>query len=219
MGLSVAIANVYIDGFNLYYGSLKKTSFKWLDLLALCQRLLPNRSIGRIRYFTARIKPLPHDQQAPARQNDYLRALSTLPNLTIHYGQFVSRSQTWPVDPLTYPISGGLPQMAQVLRTEEKRSDVNLATLLMLDCVDDAFDEVLVISNDSDLALPIDYAVKRFNKTAGVINPQRYGKPSIELSKVATWAYKKINPSVLSHSQFASVVKVGSSQVTKPTSW
>ena len=109
--------------------------------------------------------------------------------------------------------------MAQVLRTEEKRSDVNLATLLMLDCVDDAFDEVVVISNDSDLALPIDYAVKRFNKTAGVINPQRYGKPSIELSKVATWTYKKINPSVLSHSQFASVVKVGSGQVAKPTSW
>lgn len=219
MGLSVAIANVYIDGFNLYYGSLKKTSFKWLDLSALCQRLLPNRSIGRIRYFTARISPLPHDQQAPARQNDYLRALSTLPNLTIHYGQFVSRSQTWPVDPLTYPIPGGLPQMAQVLRTEEKRSDVNLATLLMLDCVDDVFDEVVVISNDSDLVSPIHYAVRRFNKTAGIINPQRYGKPSRELSKVATWTYKKINRSVLSHSQFPSVVKVGSGQVVKPASW
>ena len=89
----------------------------------------------------------------------------------------------------------------------------------MLDCVDDVFDEVVVISNDSDLTLPIDYAVKRFNKTAGVINPQRYGKPSKELSNVATWTYTKINPSVLSDSQFTPVVKVGSGQVAKPTSW
>ena len=52
-------ANIYIDGFNLYYGALRKTPYKWLNLLLLCQRLLPNRSIGKIRYFTARITPLP----------------------------------------------------------------------------------------------------------------------------------------------------------------
>ena len=109
--------------------------------------------------------------------------------------------------------------MAQILRTEEKRSDVNLATLLLVDCVDDVFDEVVVISNDSDLTLPLEYAVKRFGKTAGVINPQRYGKPSEELSKVASWSYKQINRSVLLHSQFPAVVNAGNSQITKPASW
>ena len=58
-------ANVYIDGFNLFYGSLKGTPYKWLDLLAMCQRLLPDRSIGRIRYFTARVLSEPTNQQAP----------------------------------------------------------------------------------------------------------------------------------------------------------
>ena len=212
-------ANVYIDGFNLYYGALKGTKYKWLDLSAMCQRLLPNRTIGRIRYFTARITGLPHDPQGPARQNDYLRALSTLPNLTIHYGKFVARPQFWPIHPLTYPAPGSPPQLAKILRTEEKRSDVNLATLLMLDCVDDVFDEVIVISNDSDLTLPIDYSVKRFNKTAGVINPQRYGYPSGELSKVASWTYLTINPSVLANSQFNPVLQVGNIQVAKPSSW
>ena len=109
--------------------------------------------------------------------------------------------------------------MVQVLRTEEKRTDVNLATMLMVDCVDDVFDEAVVISNDSDLALPIERAVNRFNKTVGVINPQRYGQPSSELSKVATWMYTKINPSVLSHCQLPPVVQVGSGQVPKPASW
>jgi hypothetical protein len=45
--------NVYIDGFNLYYGCLKGTPYKWLDLDALCRRLLPKHRLGRIRYFTA----------------------------------------------------------------------------------------------------------------------------------------------------------------------
>ncbi len=112
-------ANVYIDGFNLYYGSLRKTEYKWLDLSAMCQNLLPSRSIGRIRYFTARIKSLPHDPKAPARQNDYLRVLSTIPNLNIDYGYFVSRSQSLPVYPLNYPVPGEPPLVAQILRTAD----------------------------------------------------------------------------------------------------
>jgi hypothetical protein len=47
--------NVYVDGFNLYYGCLKGTPYRWLDLEALCSRLLPTNSIHRIRYFTARV--------------------------------------------------------------------------------------------------------------------------------------------------------------------
>ena len=212
-------ANVYIDGFNLYYGALRGTAYKWLNLSAMCQRLLPGRSIGRIRYFTARIIPLPHDQKAPARQQNYLRALHTLPNLNIHYGHFVSHPQNWPAYPLVYPAPGARPVMASILRTEEKRSDVNLATLLLIDCVDDVFDEAVVISNDSDLMLPIEYAVKRFGKTAGVINPQRHGKPSRALVQRASWSFREINASVLAASQFPGVITAGLAQITKPPAW
>ena len=45
--------NVYVDAFNLYYGSLKGTPYRWLDLGALCARLLSKDQINRIRYFTA----------------------------------------------------------------------------------------------------------------------------------------------------------------------
>jgi hypothetical protein len=38
--MSTAIA--YIDGFNLYYGALKGTPYKWLDIVALARRLVPN---------------------------------------------------------------------------------------------------------------------------------------------------------------------------------
>ena len=75
---------VYIDGFNLYHGSVKGTPYKWLDLGSLCATLLPGRNIKKIRYFTAIVVDFPHDQQASTRQDVYIRALRTVPNLDVH---------------------------------------------------------------------------------------------------------------------------------------
>ena len=47
--------SVYVDGFNLYYGAVKDTSYKWLDISRMCQLLLPKHQITRIKYFTARV--------------------------------------------------------------------------------------------------------------------------------------------------------------------
>ncbi len=76
--------NVYIDGFNLYYGSLKGQPYKWLNLERMSELLLPSFEVKRIRYFTARVKERPDDTLAPVRQNAYLRALETLPKVDIH---------------------------------------------------------------------------------------------------------------------------------------
>jgi len=77
--------NVYIDGFNLYYGCLKGTPYRWLDLERLCHRLLPAEEIGTIRYFTARVSGKV-DPEAPVRQHMYLRALDTLPVVSLTSG-------------------------------------------------------------------------------------------------------------------------------------
>ena len=79
--------NVYVDGFNLYHRALRDTrtldgsTYKWLDLEKLAAQVLGNPSyiINRIRYFTARVRVLPGDRQAPLRQQMYLRALARLP--------------------------------------------------------------------------------------------------------------------------------------------
>jgi hypothetical protein len=42
---------VYVDGFNLYYGAVKGTAYKWLNLNRLCQFLLPRNEITKIKYF------------------------------------------------------------------------------------------------------------------------------------------------------------------------
>jgi hypothetical protein len=77
-------SNVYVDAFNLYYGSLKGTPYRWLDLRALFAKVFPRNEINRIRYFTAIVESRPSDLRRPAHQDAYLRALRTIPNLSIH---------------------------------------------------------------------------------------------------------------------------------------
>ncbi len=50
--------NVYVDGFNLYYGALRKTPYRWLDLRELCQPVLgPGHELERPCPSTAEVKP------------------------------------------------------------------------------------------------------------------------------------------------------------------
>ena len=118
---------VYVDGFNLYYGAVKGTAYKWLDIQKMIQLLLPQNLILKIKYFTALVNARPQDPDQPVRQQMYLRALKTIPNLEIIKGHFL----THPVKlPLVNPIPGQN-SYAEVIKTEEKGSDVNIATHLL----------------------------------------------------------------------------------------
>lgn len=94
---------VYVDGFNLYYGAVKRTEFKWLDLVKLAYQVLPSgHSVERLRYFTARVTGA-RDPNAPLRQQMYLKALATLPQVEIHFGTFLAKSIWRPL--LNLPIA------------------------------------------------------------------------------------------------------------------
>lgn len=202
---------VYIDGFNLYYGSLKDTPFKWLDVLRLSEMLAPSRPIDHIRYFTARVSGKV-DPTAPSRQNAYLAALSSIPNLTIHYGKFLAGVHRMP---LAAPRPAG-PRMVDVIRTEEKGSDVNLATYLLLDGCDGQYDLAMVISNDSDLKDAIDQANTRF-APVWVINPNVRFSNAL---KGAATRYLPIPGATLSASQFPDPVTLPNGhKISKPARW
>lgn len=159
---------VYVDGFNLYYRALKGTPYRWLDLLALSQQMVrPTNQITRIRYFTARVKPNPLKPDQHVHQDAYLQAIQAhIPCLTIHEGHFYSNVVRMP---LANPVSGG-PRTVEVIKSEEKGSDVNLAVHLVNDACESAFDVALVISNDSDLAEAVRIARSK-GKPVGVVNP------------------------------------------------
>jgi hypothetical protein len=111
---------VYIDGFNLYYGAVKGTTYKWLDVLALCKFLLPKNQIVQIKYFTALVSARPNDPDQPNRQLLFLRALRTLPNLEIIYGHFLEHVVSMRRD----PVPGGLKYVDVIKR--KKGSDITL---------------------------------------------------------------------------------------------
>jgi len=106
-----------------------------------------------------------------------------------------------------------------VLRTEEKGSDVNLATYLLVDCFDNDFDEAVIISNDSDLAFPIEKVISQFGKVAGVINPHSKKGLSGKLLRVASFHIRTINKKVLATCQFPSTLTDSRGTFTKPATW
>jgi uncharacterized LabA/DUF88 family protein len=203
--------SVYV-GFNLYYGALKDTPYRWLDLEALCRRLLPKDHLVAIRYFTARVSARRGDPGQPLRQQAYLRALRTLPSVTLHFGHYLTHRVRMPLaDP---PLSG--PRTAAVLKTEEKGSDVNLATHLLLDAFRGRADTAVVVSNDSDLALPIRVVESELGIRVGIVNPHPAHRRSRALR--ATF-FKQLRPAALASCQFPPILHDEEGEIRKPREW
>jgi uncharacterized LabA/DUF88 family protein len=168
---------VYVDGFNLYYAALKgHTGRKWLDLPAFGRRLLPaGAQLDLVRYFTARISARATDPGAPARQDALLRVFADDPLVAVHEGLFKSGmrrrrlvdpqptgvKEGQPAGPRRPLAQLGWPTYAWVHHTEEKGSDVNLAVELLNDCLGGHVDVAVIVSDDTDLARPLELARQR----------------------------------------------------------
>jgi uncharacterized LabA/DUF88 family protein len=204
---------IYTDGFNLYYGAVKGTPYKWLNILQLSELLLPGAEIERIKYFTARVSARKDDPGKPTRQQIYLRALRTLPRLEIIYGSFLSHDVMMPLaDP-----TPGQPRFAKVTRTEEKGSDVNIATHLVNDAHLGRFDSAVLITNDSDLLAPIRIVREELKLEVGILNPHRH-TPSRVLTHYASFI-KQIREGALRASQFQESMTDSKGKFRKPRAW
>jgi hypothetical protein len=106
--------------------------------------------------------------------------------------------------------------MAVVIKTEEKGSDVNLATHLLLDACRNDYDVAVVITNDSDLAEPLRVVRQEFGKTVGILNP--YSRTSFQLARYAHFT-KPIRPGVLAASQFSPTLMDAHGTFYKPSTW
>jgi hypothetical protein len=140
----------------------------------------------------------------------YLRALRTVPNLSITYGHF-----------LTHPVPMVLTDVTPIKKvwvdkTEEKGSDVNLATHLVRDACRRRFETAVLITNDSDLAEPVRVVREDFGFPVGILNPHE--RHSAELKGNATFL-KRIRQSHLLASQFPVVLRDDHGEFRKPRSW
>jgi len=204
---------IYIDGFNLYYRALKGTPHKLLDFRSLFTKVLqPHHQILKIKYFTALVQAKAFDQQKPIRQKTYLRALEKHnPEVEIYYGHFLSN----PVRaPLANPDSGG-PRTVEIIKTEEKGSDVNLAVHMLNDAWLNCYDCAVVVSNDSDLAESMRLIKHHHQKLIGLITPGK-SHPSQQLKQHADFV-RRIRTGALAASQFPSPIP--GTSLHKPQGW
>jgi uncharacterized LabA/DUF88 family protein len=204
---------VYIDGFNFYYGAIRGTSYKWLDLDRLCRVLLPKNDIAKIKYFTAIVSARPNDPDKPTRQLTYLRALKTLPKVEIILGTFLTHN----VSMMVAGSTPATPQYVTVIRTEEKGSDVNIAAHLINDGYKNAYDVAVLISNDSDLAEPVKIVRQELGKPIGIINPHNQ-HPSRTLIQYASFV-KQVRSGALAACQFPNQLRDATGLFHKPKQW
>jgi uncharacterized LabA/DUF88 family protein len=200
---------IYIDGFNLYYRTVKDTPYKWLDFKKLLSLLLsPRNEILIIKYFTALVSG-EQDPGKPLRQQTYLRAVEKyIPELRIYFGHFLSH-------PVFLPLANSQPiQFAKVKKMEEKGSDVNLAVHLLNDAWLDVYDCAVIISNDSDLAEALRLVKKQTDKKIGILTP--VDRPSKELLRHADFI-KRIRKGALAHSQLPNPIP--GTKIFKPDIW
>lgn len=175
----------------------KAPGWRWLDIRALAativgaQRGWPGATLSRIVYCTARIDAS-MNLSGHQEQDVYLKALLATGSVDhIEFGKYITGIRTrplavkgakkgdspvvvtseWPVmvqSTLGSPVKNAL-FMVSTLHQEEKGTDVNVASHLLVDVLTNSVDAAVVISNDSDLKLPVDLA--RHRVPVGLVNP------------------------------------------------
>jgi uncharacterized LabA/DUF88 family protein len=178
----------------------------------MCRALLPRHHIVRVKYYTAKVSARPEDPHQPTRQQTYLRALLTEPCVEIILGQFLTSQRMMR---LVEPLQDGTKSVL-VVKTEEKGSDVNIATHMVHDGHLGRYEAAVVLSNDSDLVEPVRIVRSELGKVVGMLNPHR--RPNRELMRQSTFV-KNIRESVLRSCQFPETLSDGDGEFRKPDSW
>lgn len=212
---------VYVDGLNLYYGSLRGTPFKWLDLYALFSDFVldVDAELEQVRYYTAPAKASSSDDPAsPVRQQRYLHALKAHRGDRIQIIQgFIAR--TTPVLRLARPRTSAVgPAKVRVYQFTEKQTDVNLAADFISDACHDRCKQAVLCSNDRDLVGALT-AVRRDHSdlVVGLVAPVReLHHASRDLSKLTRWC-KVIRPEHLARAQLPE--RIPGTQLTRPEQW
>jgi uncharacterized LabA/DUF88 family protein len=173
--------------------------WRWLDVRKLLEDLLgtrqdwPGATLTNVVYCTAVIDAA-SNPSGFIDQDIYLKAIKAAGSVDhIEYGYYVARVKQAPLavkaqsrtagPSLVHPqwpvmIQDGhgnpLPDavfMVSYAHREEKGSDVNVASHLLVDVLTNQVDAVIVVSNDSDLSFPVRYA--RTRVPVGLVNPSR----------------------------------------------
>lgn len=216
---------VYVDGYNLYYGCLQDTPWKWLDLRKLVERILQEESPGArviaFRYFTSPViaRLARRGTSSVEAQNSYLKALRAT-GVDIAFGR-----HQLDVGMAPRHIPGRHPNrddVTPVWDLSEKETDVRLALTLYRDTARLAPEQVVLISGDSDMVPALQAIREDYEVRLGLIIPRRAKArraPPVLLPTLADWTRDHIRDEELADSQFPERVPTQRAPATKPPYW
>lgn len=240
---------IYIDGYNLYYGCLRNTPYKWLDVLELFEKhILPSilyrtepdadpstfllDSDCAVKYFTAKIlERAARATDSVSSQAHYHNALERHCGGRVHftlgsYSIYKSNQSLVDIeDPSRQPRDC---TKVEVWKFEEKQSDVNLALQIYDDALSGDIDQVVLVTNDTDFAPALDMLKKRCpHIVRGVVIPTRKSEfdnskerpGNASLTDLAHWVRTHISREELAKSQLPYVVPSSRRASVKPISW
>ncbi|MCW8314203.1 NYN domain-containing protein [Sphingobacterium sp. InxBP1] len=159
--------NVYIDGFNFYYGlkNIKWKKFYWLDIVSFFELFMkPNQELNKVYYFSAK----PHNQGQKNRQGVFFKANQRNPKFQLVLGKFLEKKVTF----------GG----KKYSTYEEKQTDVNIAVTLLRCVFTNECDSSIVVTADSDLSPAIKLA-KELNPKHMIFGYMPPERTSVTLTK------------------------------------
>ena len=222
---------VYVDGFNLYFGCLKRAPrYRWLDIAALAARLCrahdPCADVVGVKYFSAQIRARlsPRgDTSCKAQQEYWLALRSHSPELEIIAGQFFVVPRSYHPDPGRGPVDFG--KKVRVLRPEEKQTDVNIALHMLADATDGCCEQQVLLSNDSDCVpalkmIRMRHPTMRLGVVAPILGSESGRRePSGELREHSDWTRRVIDESDLAACQLPEKVTTRKRNIRRPERW
>ena len=138
---------VYIDGFNWYHAIFRhRSEWKWLNLQTFFEWLRRGENVVSIKFFSALIDQPNSD--ARDRQQRYLRALETLPKVSVILGVFQERTVKCRACGQPYSVP------------EEKKTDVNIAVEIISDAISEQVTRMTIVSGDSDIQPAVEWVVR-----------------------------------------------------------
>lgn len=206
-----------IDGFNLYHSirdvhARTGVNYRWLDIRSLCGSFLPviggDAHVSRVFYFSALAHHVePQNPGAVKRHRAYMRALQST-GVIVELAHFKAKHVR-----CVCPVCG---TKFDLLRHEEKETDVAIACKLLELMYDRSVDSVVLVSGDTDLVPAVRAAMRLATKPIYMLYP--VGRRNRAFLGVATHGFR-IKEAHYRKYQLPERVHVGKRVITKPSQW
>lgn len=225
----------FVDGYNMFYGLLAGTPYKWLDLPSLLDAIAhendPRSQAEEIHYFTSPVQPAlaSRGQQSKQAQDTYVRALKAR-GVIVHWGRhrldhrkaprFVSRE-----------VPASRQDQVDIWNLEEKETDVRIGIAMYRLAAkqfwggspEDRIQQVVLVSGDTDMTPALEAIRADFpHLRVGIILPHRKGierTPPGSLKKQAHWMRRYISNEELETHQLSNRVHTRKKPADKPDYW